>query len=63
MACPHQSGTAKFHPRNHQQYEGQYRPLPGRRCDRGIPGGKKRTGVSDHLFQPGVYLGGDSDKM
>lgn len=56
MARTFQSGAAKLHPGDHQQYESQHRTVPGGRSDRGIPGGEKRTGVSDHLFQSGLEL-------
>lgn len=31
--------------------------------DRRVPGGKERTGVSDHLFQPGLELTGQKDTL
>lgn len=61
--CPYQSGPSRFRARRHKQYEGKYRTLSGGSGDRGIPGSKERTRVSDHLFQPGIDLTGQKDVL
>ena len=48
-----QSGPAKLHSRDHQQYEGQYRPVSCGCDHRRIFSGQKRTRIPDHLLQSG----------
>ena len=53
-AGPSKGSHSQFDSRDHKQHESQYRSVPGRRHHRRIPGRKKRTWVSDHLFQSGI---------
>ena len=55
--------ASRLRPPDPKQYEGQYRPLPGGRHHRRISIGKGRTGLSDHLREPGFEAGAYSDTI
>ena len=50
----HKSCNPSLHSGNHQQYEGQHRPMPRRSDHRRIPCSTKRAWLLDHLLQPGL---------
>ena len=53
-ARPDEGPSARIRAADHQQHEGQHRPLPGRRHHRRISGRRQGARLSDHLRQPGL---------